>query len=343
MGFIYKITNRINDKIYIGQTSENVEHRWKEHQYASTHKSYRDYNSHLHRAIRKYGRDNFIVEIIESVDDELLDAREIYWIGVYDSHNIGYNMTLGGDGSRTLDYSLIYQLWDDGYGITDISAIVNCSCVQAREVLKGHEGYSKEESFSRGVKIFKKCVCQYDLSGSFINKYNSATDAAKACHISLSNILAVCHFHQKTAGGFQWRFENAEPDMHVRIGRKKQVNQFDINGNLKATFESISDAARALNCSDAAIHKACSGENASSCGYFWRFVGDELTVNDTQRIRIQNRRVMKFTLDGAYIETFDCIKHAAKTIGVSYNTIYNACVNPNRSSCGFLWRFEDAM
>ena len=70
MGYIYKITNKINNKIYIGQTNRTIEIRWKEH--------CRHLNSNMPicRAIKKYGESNFLVEELEECSDILLDKRE---------------------------------------------------------------------------------------------------------------------------------------------------------------------------------------------------------------------------------------------------------------------------
>lgn len=97
---IYKSTNLINNKIYIGKTINRLEIRIKEHRIYSN----KDTDIFFYKAIRKYGFENFKWEIIEnciSNKDELA-AREIYWIRYYNSNKIGYNMTLGGEGGDTL-------------------------------------------------------------------------------------------------------------------------------------------------------------------------------------------------------------------------------------------------
>ena len=87
--FIYKTTNLINGKIYIGKRIKDV------YGYLGSGKI-------IKRAIEKYGKENFIREIIEdNIDDKgKLSEREIYWIKYYDSTNpkIGYNITMGGGG-----------------------------------------------------------------------------------------------------------------------------------------------------------------------------------------------------------------------------------------------------
>lgn len=95
---IYKITNTINNKCYIGQTIKSAEERWKEHQshVFGTHPN--DINKTLYKAIRKYGLENFKFEVLQDNIEtyEQLDKAEIYWIDYYNSFVKGYNETFGG-------------------------------------------------------------------------------------------------------------------------------------------------------------------------------------------------------------------------------------------------------
>ena len=93
MGFIYKITNNINNKSYIGKTERSIEVRYKEH---LRHKDYLDLP--LYRAFNKYGIENFSISQIEECDNNDLDNREIYWINYYKTYSDGYNCTGGGEG-----------------------------------------------------------------------------------------------------------------------------------------------------------------------------------------------------------------------------------------------------
>lgn len=97
-GYIYKITNNINNKVYIGQTI-NIEKRWYKHQYLAK----TGFKRHLYEAMRKYGIDNFSIEIIEECDADVLDDRERYWINQYKSFDrcYGYNKSFGGEGGDT--------------------------------------------------------------------------------------------------------------------------------------------------------------------------------------------------------------------------------------------------
>jgi group I intron endonuclease len=95
---IYKITNKINGEVYIGQ-SIDIKRRWKTHITTSYNEKLKDYDSAIHRAIRKYGKENFEFSVLEEtkLDKKLLNEREIYWIKTYNSYGKGYNETPGGE------------------------------------------------------------------------------------------------------------------------------------------------------------------------------------------------------------------------------------------------------
>lgn len=97
MAFIYKITNTINGKIYIGQTKRSLQARWRAHVGDSRNNRRRGY---LKNAIEKYNPQNFKIEVLEEVEPQHLDEREIALIEQYQSTDpaIGYNIAKGGQG-----------------------------------------------------------------------------------------------------------------------------------------------------------------------------------------------------------------------------------------------------
>lgn len=89
--YIYKITNKINGKIYVGQSTYTIEE--SENYYGS--------GKHIVRAIKKYGKENFVKEIIDTaINQNELNEKEIYWIESLNSIENGYNLQLGGKGGR---------------------------------------------------------------------------------------------------------------------------------------------------------------------------------------------------------------------------------------------------
>lgn len=91
---IYKYQNKLNNNIYIGQSS-NIEKRYSQHLYDSTYRP--EKGTGIDIAIHKYGIENFTFEIIEECSLDVINEREKYWINYYDSYNNGYNRTVGGD------------------------------------------------------------------------------------------------------------------------------------------------------------------------------------------------------------------------------------------------------
>lgn len=103
MLYVYKFTNKITGKTYIGQTN-NIEKRKRGHKSESFNPKANGYNLPFHAAIRKYGWENFEFEILEEIPDEFgreyLNEREIFFILYYKSlvDENGYNLTKGGEG-----------------------------------------------------------------------------------------------------------------------------------------------------------------------------------------------------------------------------------------------------
>ena len=116
MGYIYKITNDVNNKIYIGQTINSLKHRFKEHLNDN-----RQDNNKFHNAIKKYGKEHFQIELIEECPNEQLNNREQYWIQYYDSVNNGYNTTWGGSCGKHYNRDTILWLWNQKLNVMKIS------------------------------------------------------------------------------------------------------------------------------------------------------------------------------------------------------------------------------
>jgi group I intron endonuclease len=99
-GVVYKITNNINGMAYIGQTIKQLRKRWTDHLFNSIGKGKGKHKSYLHRAIEKYGEDNFSIEILNvCVDKKALDVVEMFYIKNMNTLGPnGYNISLGGTG-----------------------------------------------------------------------------------------------------------------------------------------------------------------------------------------------------------------------------------------------------
>lgn len=133
--------------MYIGQTTRTIEIRWNEHIRDSYSPKNKSYTSILHYAIRKYGKDAFVVSEIEICDNKDLNKREKYWIKKYQTCENGYNISRGGGGWMKFSDDDLLNLWNSGMTVKDISHELNscidtisrrlkCLDVQPQEIVK---------------------------------------------------------------------------------------------------------------------------------------------------------------------------------------------------------------
>ena len=283
MGYIYKITNRINDKIYIGQTSRSIEMRWKEHVRHAFEPNVAGYNSHFYKSIRKYGISNFTVDLIEKCSNGLMNEREIFWIDFYNSFNpkYGYNLTRGGEGTRSINYEEVYERYDNGESIAEISINMDISRSNLAQILKGYDNYNMAMNIERGYKYMSKKkgtpVCQYDLSGNLIAIFASSKAAAKAvAKTTHANISKVCKTKQGLSGGYQWRFlSDPAPGKYdgPAPNISRTVYQFDSSGKLINVFKSTREASFETGVDQSSIVRCCNYDKKypTAGGYVWRY------------------------------------------------------------------------
>lgn len=98
---IYTITNILNKKVYVGY-SVHILHRFDQH--IGTLNSLIHINIHLQRAWNKYGKENFLFEVLEECEEQFLASQENYWCNMLDTHNIhrGYNLNTTSPGARKM-------------------------------------------------------------------------------------------------------------------------------------------------------------------------------------------------------------------------------------------------
>ena len=269
---IYKITNKINGKCYIGQ-SNDIHRRWKQ-ELAPNAKL----NPHLARAFEKYGIDNFEFEIIEECQREQLNEREQFYIEIYHSIDpkLGYNKTEGGDGNLGRHFIMSEE--------------------QKEKIRKANTG--RKYTDDKLVNI--RYACQHKIDPNQIviycyetNKYYlSIGKAAKELGICKDSIRHVINGHDKHA--LNYRFckisdninEFIESCQHVdiylkehnitlkqyytRLGKtnKKQVLCIETN----QIFVSASEAARQMNLNKHCIIWCCNGKYKHAHNYHFKYI-----------------------------------------------------------------------
>jgi len=267
MGYIYKITNKINNKVYIGKTEGDIALRWQQHIYNMSN----GIEYHLYNAMRKYGLENFSFEILENnLKKEELSQKEIEYIKSYNSLKNGYNMTIGGEGVTKYSHEDIKNKYLECQNLEETSLYFNCSVATVRRILKEYNLYTNFNNTDFAKKVF-----QFDLyKDILLNEYNSLGEAARA--LNKNNINAIrlaCNQEISQAYGFRWSYSNDINSLQkAKSGKIKQVIQLDKQTNeIIKIYESAKAASIELKCDASSIQKVCRGERKTCAGYKWQY------------------------------------------------------------------------
>lgn len=276
MGYIYKITNLVNNKAYVGQTKQPIEIRWEAHIYAAFRED-DDNRYYLHRAINKYGLDKFKFEIIEEVPNTKLDEREIYWIAQYHTYrydelgNQSYNLTRGGKGNWKFEpETLINAFFENKEHLGNTCKDIGCSEPTLIKVLQ-ENGLSGKGSMTAVYQISL-------VDGSIIKRFDSAIEVMKTFNRCKTAICDAMNGRQKTAAGYIWckveDYPNFKLEEHIDNKQKKvlcveknlQFNMIKDAG--KWVYENGYTTSKEVN---ANICRACK-KGIKAYGFHWQYV-----------------------------------------------------------------------
>lgn len=119
---------------------------------------------------------------------------------------------------------------------------------------------------------FKKNVYQYNvIDGILVAVHDSLETAASAVNASRKSISNTCLGQNKTCKGFYWSYSLTEPFIIESDLRKKQVIQYDLNGNQIEVYESVAAASASTGLSKTCIARCCRGERQQSGGFLWHY------------------------------------------------------------------------
>ena len=277
IGVVYKYTSP-SGKSYIGQTTNEVNRR---RTWFCMKRRYAGYT--IEKARQKYGPENFKYEVLfkqvfSTFEEamEMLDKMEVYYIGLYDTLNNGYNNTVGG---LFPEKGIQTKLGD---------RLVNKeAAIHRADKRRYHEHHTREEinqlrkETNRKRGYWQK-IFQFDLEGNFLHEFSSAGEAVEWLKKgSTMNIKRAC----KTLGkyhGYNWRFAEDGYVMKVkpkRVYTKEQfvhqyrpVIRYDLNMNYIDEFESITAAATALGIPYTSCIGAClTGKIPTAHKYKWKY------------------------------------------------------------------------
>jgi group I intron endonuclease len=203
---IYLIKNIVNNKVYVGQTINPLKRR----KYGHIADSNRGKNTKISRAMKKYGKDNFVFsELISCNNSDELNEMELYFINEYKSidDSYGYNIKIGGE---------------CGFKVSEETKIkISIASKKAAQRAKDNGGHwlsgrkhSEEEKahlskiLSSELNPKNKPVLMYDKEGNFIKRFHSARESGRCIGKGSGNIISCCNNKLKSAYGYKWIYED---------------------------------------------------------------------------------------------------------------------------------------
>lgn len=339
MGYVYKITNNVNGKIYIGQTRVTEPQRWQQHIWHAYNDSDND-SPLLCRAIKKYGKENFTRTILEECDNQFLNEREKHWINYFDStnHDIGYNVAEGGEGHLKYSNEEIVKAYADFGSIAKASEAIGMSREQMSIRLQ-----------AMGIQTTREIpVCQYDLQGNFIKEYSTMADAAKETNTPLYHIR-----EQGVYNKFLWLHKNNTQTPKERLNQLSNlvhnlldIQQYNEFGELVAEFSNAAEASRKTGINISNIKAASDGKQVSAGGFLWVRVYGGLSLEETLNKYLLSSsccKIEEIDINGQVINTFDSCNKAEKFYGYGGNSIKPVCDGKRKTARGKTFRWQNPL
>jgi len=259
---IYKITNLVSNKIYIG-SSKNIKQRINSHKREL--KNNKHVNKRLQNSYNKHGESNFKYDIVELVEESKLLEREQYYIDVNNSYDrdLGYNINHCARGGFAKGEE---NFW---YG-------------------KGYlrEGHLNNNFGNTGEKNpLSKPILQVDIDNlNIVNRFSASIEIKRILGFHSGNICDICSFLRKNKTrkkykGYYWCYEE---DLNILLKSKdfvssqiKSVVKLHIETKeLLEVFPSVSLASQSVNMGRESISRACKGKIKYSAGYKWMYLED---------------------------------------------------------------------
>ena len=196
MAYIYKITNKVSGKSYIGKTLKSVEDRFSEHCRERVRE--RCKNRPLYRAMNKYGIENFEISVLEEITDSVASEREIFWIDHFGTYSKGYNATKGGDGKQLIDHEKVIELAKTKTA-HQIAKELDCDVSSVNLICRLNKVTPVKSDRNLKVRI---PVVAVEINTLFSSSYDASEYLSeKSIRSHVSSCVAG---KRKKAGGFSW-------------------------------------------------------------------------------------------------------------------------------------------
>lgn len=262
MPFVYSIKSKFEPhKEYIGQTTQDdFQVRLNGH-IADVNNGKR---RHLYNAIRKYGWNQFTIEILHSFPKEgnwkerldELEIREIAQRGTLAPN--GYNNETGGNKNKVLH--------------EDTKELMSSVRSGEKHAMFGKHHTEEARELIKEANV--KAVQQWSRDGKeLLRTFESVEEAVKETGADSGHIPKVCRGERQTTGGYHWKFVNPDDIERKSVLKFAKVQQWSFDGKtLIQEFDTIKEASEATGTDRSRIGRCCKGKGRSAGGFKWKVV-----------------------------------------------------------------------
>lgn len=368
---VYKYTNKINGKVYIGQTKGSLKTRAGNNGYKYQKCPY------FYRAIQKYGWDNFNSEILDkNLTIEEANEKEKYYIHLYDSTNSnnGYNISIGGgsasffgkevhmyslDGKYIMSFASVTEAtqYVNGKSITNIT---RC-CEGNANIAYGYVWSYIKEDFVIPSKIpeniynANRKIYKFDLCGNLLDEYLNSIEAKLHNNIpkKSTKITECCAGKRKTAYGFVWSYYPFVDcgDIDISDYEEKKIYSYDLDGHFLGVFETAKDASiwfyktadKALKIYDCCCKNKQEGISICDTYVFsYRPIDKNKFLDSNLHKKVKFRNIYQYDLDGHFIKEYVDINDVLNNMpcGTKAQNIYLCLQNKHNVAYGYMWSYD---
>lgn len=251
--YVYLITNKVNGKVYVGQTKDFTQ-RKAGHLYGAR----KGYPQLIYRSIRKHGEENFSFEILEECDDLVIDEREQRWIAHYDSFNSdkGYNLTHGGGGRQGYVASEQTRIrLRNAWAKRRITGVSDETKRKMSKALTGRRISQTTRDKIRATRLGQTLSHESKMKVSIASKSRFGDDV----------------FRQKHSAAVKLAMQNLSNEQRVKLSNRKRAIVQIQHEHVVAEFASIIEASKKLGLSYGMISHALNGRVKEYKGYIWKY------------------------------------------------------------------------
>lgn len=355
---VYKTINKINNKIYIGvhktENPEVFDGYLGCGAYANKPSSYNKTKYHLHKAILKYGSENFYritIKIFNTPEEAFqLEAKLVNEEFV--KREDTYNMTIGGF-IPPITTKIIYQFdlqgtiikqWESIKSITDH---YNCNKDRIAMCIKDKRSFDNcywSESNKIDIEKYRlsarEAVFQYNENGVLLNSFKNVLEASKKLDLDKQAIASAIYEKHKYSGYY---FLHSDCNINTVINavkNRKQNNQVKIfryleSGEFDMEYDSMSEAARQNNTHNSNIIRAIKSGGICS-GYKWSYDKAETIPSYKECIK-KSTKIAQYTKDGKLVKIWETVSECQK----EFPACRRVCNGARKTTGGYVFKYVD--